>query len=105
MSKGSFGFGIVLGALTGAAAAYLLAPQSGEELQEEIIKKTDDVKKKAVLALDDAVTEAEVWIDQKKAEKELDNEPFVYERSQETVAPTPENTALDESRDPVDPTI
>lgn len=105
MSKGSFGFGLVLGALSGAAAAYLFAPQSGKELQTELEQKTDEAKKKAVLALDEAVTEAEMWIDQKKIEKEINSNPAVYEVTPETVTAPPEHTALDEVKDPVDPLV
>lgn len=103
MSKGSFGFGLVLGALSGAAAAYLFAPQSGKELQTELEEKADNAKKKAVLALDEAVTEAEIWVDQKKIEKDLNNDPAIYEVSPETVTVPPEHTALDEQKDPIDP--
>jgi gas vesicle protein len=102
MSKGTFGFGLVLGALAGAASAYLFAPKSGEELQADLASRADEAKKKAILALDEAVTEAEIWVDNKLAEKEFGNEPIVYARTEDTVAATPEGTVLEE-KDPVLP--
>ena len=39
---GSFGAGILVGALLGAGAALLLAPQSGEETRDIIVRRTRD---------------------------------------------------------------
>lgn len=96
MSKESFGLGLILGAAAGAASAYLFAPKSGNELQVELKGKADETKNKAILALDEAVTEAEVWVDNKLAEKNIENEPVVYAKSPETVAAPPKGTSLDD---------
>ncbi|MCC5895816.1 MAG: YtxH domain-containing protein [Alkalibacterium sp.] len=92
MSKQTFGFGMALGALAGAAAAYLLAPQSGEEFQRELKDKAQETKKKAVVKFDEAVLETEMWLDQKMAEDEFRDEPIRYERTPENVAPAPDYT-------------
>lgn len=38
----SFGAGSVVGALIGATAASLLAPQNGEELQQKIVERREE---------------------------------------------------------------
>lgn len=96
MSKGSFGFGLVLGAAAGAVSAYLFAPKSGTEFQAELTDKANETKNKAILALDEAVTEAEIWVDNKLTEKSIENEPVVYERTAETVSTPPTGTSLDD---------
>lgn len=40
--------GVMLGALIGAAAGLLLAPQSGKETRRQLQKKAEEVKKQAV---------------------------------------------------------
>ncbi|WP_423189191.1 YtxH domain-containing protein [Alkalibacterium sp. f15] len=92
MSKASFGFGAVLGALVGTAAAYLFAPQSGEEFQDEMRLKAKEVKKKAIIRMDEAVMETEIWLDQKMTEQDIRNEPVKYERTPDNVAPAPSYT-------------
>ena len=44
---GGFVIGLALGALVGAAAALLLAPESGEELRKDITEKGDELRSKA----------------------------------------------------------
>ena len=44
---GGFIIGLALGALAGAAAALLLAPESGEELRKDIGEKSDELKTQA----------------------------------------------------------
>lgn len=95
MSKKSFGIGLVLGAGAGIVSAYLFAPQPGEVLQSELADKTDQTKKKAILALDEAVTEAETWIDNKKTKKNIENEPVVYEKTEQTVTTPPKATSIE----------
>ena len=49
---GGFIIGLALGALVGAAAALLLAPESGEELRKDIGEKGDELKSKAQQQVD-----------------------------------------------------
>lgn len=91
MSKRSFGLGIALGALTGAALAYLFAPQSGEEFQSDMKDKMRDMKNKAVVGLDDAIIDAEIWFDRKMAHEDQ-VEPIRYEEHPDHVAPAPPYT-------------
>jgi gas vesicle protein len=44
---GGFIIGLAIGALAGAAAALLLAPESGEELRKDISEKGDELKTRA----------------------------------------------------------
>lgn len=90
MSKRTFGLGVALGALTGAAMAYLFAPQSGEEFQKKVQEKAKTVKEKAVITIDEAMVEAENWYETKRAESDHEVEPIRYERTERNVAPAPE---------------
>ena len=92
MSKASFGLGATLGALAGAAAAYLLEPKSGKEFQDDMRVKAKETKEKAILRMDEAVMETEIWLDQKLSEQDIRNEPIRYERTPENVAPAPDYT-------------
>ena len=49
---GGFIIGLAIGALAGAAAALLLAPQSGEDLRKGISEKGDELKQKAQQQVD-----------------------------------------------------
>jgi gas vesicle protein len=49
---GGFIIGLALGALVGAAAALLLAPESGEDLRKDITEKGDELKSKAQQQVD-----------------------------------------------------
>ena len=49
---GGFLIGLAIGALAGAAAALLLAPESGEDLRREINEKSDEMKQKAQQQVD-----------------------------------------------------
>ncbi|MEN4042828.1 MAG: YtxH domain-containing protein [Anaerolineaceae bacterium] len=56
---GAFLIGFIVGGLTGAVAALLLAPQSGEETRSVIREKAIELKDRASHSLDDAYAEAE----------------------------------------------
>jgi gas vesicle protein len=56
---GSFLLGFVIGGLTGAALALLLAPQSGEETRTLIKEKTIELKDKATETIDETYARAE----------------------------------------------
>jgi gas vesicle protein len=47
MRGGGFLIGLAIGALAGAAAALLLAPESGEDLRKDIGEKSDELKTRA----------------------------------------------------------
>jgi len=49
---GGFLIGLAIGALAGAAAALLLAPESGEELRREMGEKSEAMKLKAQQQVD-----------------------------------------------------
>jgi gas vesicle protein len=49
---GGFLIGLAIGALAGAAAALLLAPESGEDLRKDIGEKSDEMKLKAQQQVD-----------------------------------------------------
>ena len=49
---GGFLIGLAIGALAGAAAALLLAPESGEDLRKDISEKSDEMKPKAQQQVD-----------------------------------------------------
>jgi gas vesicle protein len=49
---GGFLVGLAIGALAGAAAALLLAPESGEELRREMSEKSEAMKLKAQQQVD-----------------------------------------------------
>jgi gas vesicle protein len=51
-SGGAFIVGLAIGALAGAAAALLLAPESGEELRKDIGERSDELKLKAQQQVD-----------------------------------------------------
>jgi gas vesicle protein len=51
-SGGAFIVGLAIGALAGAAAALLLAPESGEELRQDIGERSDELKLKAQQQVD-----------------------------------------------------
>ncbi|GEK90622.1 YtxH domain-containing protein [Alkalibacterium kapii] len=95
MSKKSFGLGAILGALTGAAAAYLLAPQSGQEFQDDMKLKVKEAKNKAIIRMDEAVMETEIWLDQQLSEQDIRNQPVKYERTPETTAEAPVHAYTD----------
>ena len=64
---GAFLVGFIVGGLAGAAAALLLAPQSGEETRAYIKDRSIELKDKAVETMDEARARTEVALDDAKA--------------------------------------
>ena len=56
---GAFLIGFVVGGLTGAITALLLAPQSGEETRTYIKEKSIELRDKATESVEDAYAQAE----------------------------------------------
>jgi len=56
---GAFLVGFIVGGLTGAVAALLLAPQSGEETREIIKERAIELRDKASEGIGEAYTQAE----------------------------------------------
>ncbi|MER2063894.1 MAG: YtxH domain-containing protein [Alkalibacterium sp.] len=96
MSKKSFGTGAILGALAGAAAAYLFAPKSGQEFQDDMKLKAKEAKEKAIIRMDEAVMETEIWLDQQLSEQDIRNQPVKYERTPKNVAEAPVHAYTDD---------
>jgi gas vesicle protein len=67
---GSFLAGVVIGGLIGAALGLLLAPQTGEELREQVGDYVDTKK----AGFDDAVNEGRAAAEQARAEMVSDFE-------------------------------
>ena len=62
--------GFIIGGLVGAAAALLLAPQSGEETRAVIKEKGIELKDKAVMTAEDARVRAEHALDEARVRAE-----------------------------------
>lgn len=71
---GAFLAGFIIGGLAGAAAALLLAPQSGEETRVMIREKGIELKDRAVETYEETLTKAERALDDArvKAEQAID---------------------------------
>ncbi len=67
---GNFLAGFIIGGLVGAAAALLLAPQSGEETRAVIKEKSIELKDKAVMTAEDARVRAEHALDEARVRAE-----------------------------------
>jgi len=67
---GAFLTGFFVGALAGAAAALLLAPQSGEETRTLIRDKSIELKDKAAVSVEDARVKAEAILADARAKAE-----------------------------------
>lgn len=65
--SGAFMVGFVMGALVGAAAAILMAPQSGEETRRQIREKGVELKSQAEDELRAAIARAEEAAEQARA--------------------------------------
>lgn len=102
---GAFLVGFIVGGVSGALAALLLAPQSGEETRTLIKDKTIELRDqatttveesiaKAEKAANDAVNKAETLLDQakKKAEEVAEQGQVVLEESKAKVAKTVKST-------------
>jgi gas vesicle protein len=82
---GAFLVGFIVGGLTGAVAALLFAPQSGEETRALIKDKSIELRDKAQVTAEEALAKAEAAAAEARARAdELAKE--VKARSQEVVA-------------------
>jgi len=98
MSKDTFGMGLVLGALSGAVAAYLFAPKSGKELREELSVKGNEAKRKTIEATDEAVSSTEQWIDEKINEQEQKTKDYAAKtKDHEAIEVRPKEDVVEES--------
>ena len=61
---GSFLSGFVVGGLTGAIVALLLAPQSGEETRKQIKEKSVELRDQASTYADEVVAKTEKMVDE-----------------------------------------
>jgi gas vesicle protein len=61
---GAFFVGFIIGGLVGAAAALLLAPQSGEETRTIILEKSTEIKDKTAQSATQAMESARVRADE-----------------------------------------
>jgi gas vesicle protein len=59
---GAFFAGVLIGGLVGAAAALLVAPQSGEETRKQLTKTSEDLRDRAQDVVEDARERAEATI-------------------------------------------
>ncbi len=96
---GAFLVGFIVGGVSGAIAALLLAPQSGEETRTLIKDRTIELRDQAAItveetvakaekAANEAINKAEVLLDQakKKAAEMAEQGQVVLEESKEKVA-------------------
>jgi len=67
---GAFLAGFMIGGLVGAAAALLLAPQSGEETRTLIREKSIELKDKATETAEEAIQRAEKTLEEARARAE-----------------------------------
>jgi len=64
---GAYIAGFIIGGLVGAAAALLLAPQSGEETRTMIRDKSIELKDKAAASAEEAYEKASTALDETRA--------------------------------------
>jgi gas vesicle protein len=67
---GAFLAGFIIGSLAGAAAALLMAPQSGEETRTMIREKGIELKDRAVETYEEALTRAEKALEEARVKAE-----------------------------------
>lgn len=68
-------WGIVLGAVTGAVAAYFLAPKSGDETKKVIARKLNSFSQKSIVKTQDLLINLEGAL-----EKDLDKDIIEQEK-------------------------
>ncbi|WP_027109157.1 YtxH domain-containing protein [Lacticigenium naphthae] len=49
MSKGTFGIGMIIGSLVGYSAAHMLSPKTGEEMQAELLDRTEEMRRRILI--------------------------------------------------------
>jgi gas vesicle protein len=69
-SLGSLLTGFLIGGAIGVAAAFLMAPQSGEETRAQIRDKTDELKERAKTTLDETRNRAEQAVSETRSRAE-----------------------------------
>jgi gas vesicle protein len=69
--SGSFFFGFLIGAMTGAAAAVLLTPQSGEELRRTIEQRSATVMDDATRAAEEVKVQSQRFAEQARGQVEV----------------------------------
>lgn len=82
---GAFLVGFIVGGLTGAVAALLFAPQSGEETRALIKDKSIELRDKAQMSAEEAIARAEAAAAEARARAE-ELAMQVRTRSEEVVA-------------------
>jgi gas vesicle protein len=89
-----FVFGLMVGALIGAAVAIILAPQSGERTRELIRDKAIAIKAKATEFADDFKDDAEEWMEKGKSMLKERKEQFLQSLHRNEKKETSETPAV-----------
>jgi gas vesicle protein len=89
---GSFLAGILIGGLVGAAAALLLAPQSGEETRAQIKEKSIEIRDRAETTLEDAKSKASQSVEYTRARVDE-----LSQKVAQKMTPPPGEVALDDA--------
>lgn len=66
--------GILLGALTGAVAAYFLAPQTGAETKKMLAKKANTLTQTSILHVQNLLINVENYLEEQIIKEEIERE-------------------------------
>lgn len=61
--RGLAGLGLTIGLLSGAVAAYFLAPRKGKHTQKMIVEKANELTQKSIRKLEDGLISLEVALE------------------------------------------